>query len=95
MIQGNTYYIEFCASDNQFLEVDFFEFDEFKTFAESEEFDFCHQEGVARLGNLGLWERNFFSSKTGLATDEQASTPLCNPTGDHAQGRGHLQNAVV
>jgi hypothetical protein len=41
MIRGNTYYIEFCASDNQFLEVDFFEVDELKTFAESEECDFA------------------------------------------------------
>eukprot|EP00977_Amphora_coffeiformis_P012620 scaffold3181_cov167-Amphora_coffeaeformis.AAC.9 len=40
MSREKTYYIEFCAPDNTFLEVDFFEFDEFKTFAESEDYDF-------------------------------------------------------
>ncbi|KAL3907182.1 MAG: hypothetical protein SGILL_008973 [Bacillariaceae sp.] len=53
MSRGNTYYIEFCASDNQFLEVDFFEFDEFKTFAESKECDF-----VIRMVSLdsAIWD---------------------------------------
>ena len=40
MSSENTYYVEYCSSDNTFLEVDFFEFHEFQTFAESDECDF-------------------------------------------------------
>ena len=40
MSSENIYFLEYCSSDNTFLEVDYFEFPDFQTFSESEECDF-------------------------------------------------------